>query len=490
MIDEVIDGDIKKPTKKAARKVADKITLRDRPDDIIIDLEDGSRGIISKDRLQKCWLKTEEEKENVKKIVIEYNTKKELIKKLLIIQPLYYDEGKLWWAWKKEDYKWGIVDEIDILNFVKELSYYDTINSKERTEMLEALKQEGRKNIPKPIKLTWIQFKDEIIDFQTGKHFKATPDYFVTNPIPWELHNNKFEETPIIDRIFEEWVGKEHVKTLYQIIAYCLVPDYPIHRLFCLIGAGLNGKSCFLRLLKKFVGRENITSTELDILLSSRFEITRLHKKLVCVMGETNFAEMSKTSIIKKLTGQDTIGFEYKNKNPFEDNNYAKILIATNNLPTTTDKTIGFYRRWCIIDFPNTFSEEKDILDEIPDEEYQSLALKSLSILKDLLKDRKFHKEGTVEERAKKYEEKSNPLDKFWKDNIIEDFEYHIFKYDFKEKLKSWCKENRFREISDITVAQFMKDKNIETKQIQASWETKEGVKPILRAWICIKWRD
>ena len=78
-------------------------------------------------------------------------------------------------------------------------------------------------------------------------------------------------------------------------------------------------------------------------------------------MGETNFSELNKTSILKKLTGQDVIGFEYKNKNPFDGFNYAKILIATNNLPTTTDKTIGFYRRWFIIDFPNRFSEEKDI---------------------------------------------------------------------------------------------------------------------------------
>jgi len=37
------------------------------------------------------------------------------------------------------------------------------------------------------------------------------------------------------------------------------------------------------------------------------------------MMGETNFNEMSKTSIIKKLTGGDLIGFEYKNKNPFNE---------------------------------------------------------------------------------------------------------------------------------------------------------------------------
>ncbi len=50
-----------------------------------------------------------------------------------------------------------------------------------------------------------------------------------------QLSKEKFMETPTIDKIFEEWVGEEYVKTLYQIIAYCLLPDYPMNRLFCFI---------------------------------------------------------------------------------------------------------------------------------------------------------------------------------------------------------------------------------------------------------------
>ena len=241
--------------------------------------------------------------------------------------------------------------------------------------------------------------------------------------------------------------------------------------------------------MKKFIGKDNITSTELDSLLNSRFEITKLHKKLVCVMGETNFAEMSKTSVIKKLTGQDTIGYEYKNKNPFDDINYAKILIATNNLPTTTDKTIGFYRRWLIIDFPNRFSEQKDILADIPEEEYEILTLKSLRILKDLMEEKTFHNEGTIEDREKKYEEKSNPFDKFWNESIVEDLNSFISKKKFKEKLDSWCKENRFRLLSDVTISKHMKDKEIETIRKTMDWiDSGYGKdKPRYWAWADIK---
>jgi P4 family phage/plasmid primase-like protien len=404
------------------------------------------------------------------------------------IQPLFFDKNQLWWLWDANLFKWQIVDEVDILNMIADATGEDVISPKNRTLILNSLKQEGRKHIPKPIKETWIQFNNEIIDIMTGEKFIASPEYFTTNPLPNNLHPENFELTPVMDRIFEEWVGKDNVRLLYEIIAYCMLPDYPVNRLFCFVGAGMNGKSKYLELLRKFIGGSNCCTTELDTLLNSRFEITRLHKKLVCMMGETNFNEMTKTSIIKKLTGGDLIGFEYKNKNPFDEKNYAKILIATNNLPATTDKTVGFYRRWTIIDFPNQFSEAKDILAEIPEEEYQSLGLKCCAILKEVLTIRKFTNEGSIEERTEKYEAKSNFLDKFVNEMTVMDANAHITSSDFFKKFQAWCKENRHREMSEVTVGMGMKKLGIEQQKLYFSWLF-DGKGGQLRCWVGIRWK-
>jgi len=251
----------------------------------------------------------------------------------------------------------------------------------------------------------------------------------------------------------------------------------------------MNGKSKFLELLRKFVGTNNCCSTELDSLLQSRFEVSRLHKKLVCQMGETNFNEMSKTSMIKKLSGGDLIGFEYKNKDPFEEINYAKLMISTNNLPATTDKTIGFYRRWMIIDFPNQFSEKKDILADIPEEEYEILAVKCCNLLKDLLEKREFHKEGTIEERIKKYESKSNFLEKFMEDYVKEEINGYITKADFFKKFNAWCKENRHREMSEQSLGKKMKEIGIESEKKYFNW-IYDGKGGQVRCWVGIKWKE
>lgn len=418
-----------------------------------------------------------------------YIDKHDLADKLRHSIPYFYDKAKNWWLWNWDRTAWEIVDETEILNLVKRLCSASTTKASERNEIIEAMKQSGRENIPETLPKTWIQFKNRLVDYKTGKEMWASHKYFVTNPIPYSLNLDKFIETPTMDRIFEEWVGKDYVKTLYEIIAYCLIPDYPLHRLFCFIGEGLNGKSCFLRLIEKFIGRENVTSTELDTLISSRFEITKLHKKLVCMMGETNFAEISKTSIIKKLTGQDIIGFEYKNKNPFDDLNYAKILIATNNLPATTDKTIGFYRRWCIIDFPNKFSEDQDILKEIPEEEYTYLTRKSLILLKDLLERRRFHNEGTVEERKEKYESKSNFLEEFISQNIKENVDGFITKADLNRKFSDWCKENRHRQMSETSLGKKMIDMGYESSTKYFNWMN-DGRGGNARVWLGIAWKE
>lgn len=412
----------------------------------------------------------------------------EKAKRLIAKQPIWYNDNKTWWVWNYKEYKWVLKDETDIMNAIDTYTKTPSTNSMIKNEWLEALKRIGRKNKPKPIPNTWVQFKDTIIDIKSNETFQANPEYFVTNPIPWEL--GEIDYTPTIDILFKEWVGEEYVQTLYEIIAYSMLSDYPIHRLFCLIGSGLNGKSCFLKLLENFLGDGNITSIELDTLINSRFEITRLHRKLICVMGETNFKELERTSIIKKLTSGDVIGFEYKNRDPFIDKNYAKIIMATNNLPSTSDKTLGFYRRWLIIDFPNTFTEKLDVMQDISIDEYKGLARKSIMVLKELLEKREFHNEGDIHERERRYEERSNPFDKFWKDFIIEDYNNHVPKHKFKEIFEEWCRDNRFRKITDRMIVKHMKERNIEDGREQAEWYSSDGKRPTIRVWYGIKLKD
>ena len=402
--------------------------------------------------------------------------------------PIFYDKSKMWWLWNHTLKCWEIIDETDILNKIDEALKgpgTDTVNTKTKQEIIESLKRIGRKNTPTAAKRTWVQFKDKIIDVETKEEITASPKYLITNPIPWDIGES--EDTPTINKIFNEWVGEKYVDTLYEIIAYSLLPDYPLHRCFVLIGAGLNGKTKFLELITKFVGKNNTCSTELDLIMKSRFEITKLYKKLLCVMGETNFNTFSRTSILKRLIGGDVIGFEFKNKTPFDDYNYAKIIIATNTLPITLDKTVGFYRRWMIIDFPNTFNEKKDILEDIPEEEFNNLSRKSISLIKILLEKREFTNEGSVEDRQKRYEKHSNPFGMFIDDKCIKGVNEKIMFSDFYDNFLIFLQERKHRIMNSKEVSNLIKNEGFETKKENIKTDEGNNTKATFILGISIK---
>ena len=398
-------------------------------------------------------------------------------------QPIFYNESKIWWMWTD---KWEITDEINIINELRKHYYlYELLSKDNKSKILEALKLEGRKNKPEEAPASWIQFQNKVYDIETGEEYKATPKYFLTNVCPYKPGIS--EETPTIDNIFTEWVGEKYIQTLYEIIAYSLYRDYPIHRIFIFIGRGSNGKGQFFQLITKFLGNENTASTELDYLLTNRFEAVKLYKKLIAQMSETNTNELSKTSLLKKLSGNDLIGYEFKNKNPFDAKNYAKILISTNSLPTTKDKTDGFYRRMMIIMFPNQFTEKKDIIGKIPEEEYNNLARKSLRILKELLDKREFTNEGSIKDRAKIYEEQSNPLDRFIKENCKEDMNESIPKFIFQEKFLSWLTANGYRNWNSTEIGRAMKEKYEDKKEPHVN---KTGETKYWNSWIGLIFKE
>ncbi len=145
-------------------------------------------------------------------------------------QPLFYDKAENWWLWNFSEYRWQMVDEIDILNMIFEATGRDIISPKERTIILNSLKQEGRKNIPEDIKKSWIQFKDKFFDIMNGDEVEVTPKYFAVNPIPYALHKERFTQTPTMDRIFEEWVGKDYVPVRSSVTTGVLVKQHILER--------------------------------------------------------------------------------------------------------------------------------------------------------------------------------------------------------------------------------------------------------------------
>lgn len=406
---------------------------------------------------------TEEKQQEMKQVINSYFDKSDLAEQLYEVQPYYFDKGRNWWLWNAELFCWEIVDKTDILISVKKLSTFNTVNAKEKNEIIEAMEQYGREKKPKEIKPTWIQFRNLIVDIKTGEEFKASPEFFVVNPIPHKL--GKIEETPTIDKLFYDWVGKEEdsswTKTLEELASYCLLPDYPISTCCALLGIGRNGKSTYQGFIERLVGKNNITTANLRKLVKERFEAWRLYKKLVCLMGEIDFGILKDTDTFKRLTGGDNMDFESKGKDGITARTYAKLLIACNQLPESFDKSEGYFRRWLIIDFPHKFEEKPHLLDIIPEEEYENFCRKAVGVLKGLLEKGCFTNQGTIAEREKRYEDRSNPFGMFLKEYCDMGVNYEAPFWKLYDVYVDFLKQRNFRIQSKIEFNRALKIRGI-----------------------------
>lgn len=391
--------------------------------------------------------------------------KEEICENYYKVHPYFYDDIGLFWFWDFESMCYVLKDELDLMNDIKKVAAQKNFNMVANGfwgEMNRALKLIGREHRPREWHKNWIQFNDKIYDIYSGTTHEPSRDYFNVNPIPHNIGAD--DKTPIIDSLFSEWVGPDHILELKELCFYCMLQDYPIHRLFFLFGQGLNGKGVYLRFLIKLVGLKNVTSSNIKKIMSRPFEPAKLYKKLICQMGETNFQILEETDILKQLSGQDIISAEFKGKDSFDFLNISKIIIATNCLPPTLDNTQGWYRRIKIIDFPNQFKEGNDPLLRIPEYEYDNFCKQLMTIGRELLERGIFTNDGTIGKRQQEYELRANPLKQFLSIYYDVDNSNKIPFFEISEKFQNYLKERRYRVMDKKEISAMLEKEGYEKR--------------------------
>jgi len=415
---------------------------------------------------------------------LKFTNNYELAEQMQERQPIYFDNSRNYWLWKLDELYYRMIDKTDILNSIIRITGDGgyVVEAKQKGEIIEAIGLTGRNRNVQEVKASWTYCKNGVYDCERKEIFKPTHEYFFTQPIPHNI--GTASDTPTIDKLFTDWMG-DKAPILYEICAYCLYNGYPIHRMFWLFGGqGRNGKDQFLEFIQRLVGKENAVATDLEILLSSRFESSKLYKKKVAVVSETNFHVITNPGLLKALTGHSYLRGEFKGKDGFDFYNVAKLIIATNALPETSDKTKAFFSRCITLEFKNRFAGKefnKSIIDTIPEIEYENLIKKCFDkILPDLLETGEFYMEGTEEEKEKKYERLSNPFLTF-KERELKDDDMNLETpvWVLRNMYEVFCRKNNYRNVGEKEFTQILHKENYETKRKwwgKKNWQTVIGL--------------
>lgn len=313
-----------------------------------------------------------------------------------------------------------------------------------------------------PIKPTkhYVQCANGLINLYTGEFREFDKNIFTTTSIP-AYFNDKADDKEIKDSLMMYAnYDEELYELLVEFIAYIFFDKNKFRKMFILYGIGSNGKSKYTSIIEKFIGKDNITSLSLED-LNHRFKVADLiHSK--CNIGNDIGAKvLDDSQMVKKLTGEDLINADRKNKDPIEFECSSKLIFSCNKLPRANDKSYGFYNRFIILPFTFDFDSyagnpDFSISDFCNINNMSALLNLVIPRYKRLVDNNKFTKSKKVMENLIMYMSSNDGVARWYFANNIDENKFDNITDAYNDYLV-YCAVNRFQTVTSLV---FMENYN------------------------------
>ena len=314
----------------------------------------------------------------------------------------------------------------------------------------------------------YIAIKNGILNLITKELTEFTPEKKFFNKIP--INYMPGIECPIIQQHFTEVLANEaDTPIIQELFGYLLWKEYKIEKAFMFCGNGRNGKGKTLELMKLFIGLDNCSNIPLQHFEKDPFSIGELFNKMANLGGDISSTALKETGNFKSLTGRDMISANRKFKTRVNFVNYAKMIFCANELPRTSDKTVAFFNRWILVDFPYTFVSKQefdsyndnkllkiadpDIVAKLTSEvELTGLLNWALEGLDRLFLNNGFSHSKTTENVKEMWLRRSDSFAGFLMDELVEDWDSMISKGELRRAYSLYCRSHKLTGVSDISI--------------------------------------
>lgn len=332
-----------------------------------------------------------------------------------------------------------------------------------------------------PSDARYIAFKNGIYDLVTDTLLPYSPEYVITNRIPWDYIPDAQSE--LAERTLNKLACDDPsiVALLQECIGYCFYRRNELGKAFILTGDKSNGKSTFLDVIKYMLGDENISALDLKE-LGDRFSTSMMFGKLANLGDDIgdDFLSGTQVSTFKKIVTGNRIKAERKGQDPFEFNPYIKMLFSANDIPRMKDKTGAVLRRLVIIPFNATFSVADPDFDPyikyklVEQGSIEYLIRVGIEGLRRVIQQNHFTQSERVDREIKEYEEENNPIAGFIEDQGLDMIENQLTA-DVYKRYQVFCADNSLTPMSNIVFSkQINKRLGLTVKQRKISGQVKK----------------
>lgn len=206
---------------------------------------------------------------------------------------------------------------------------------------------------------TWLfNVENGTINLRTGELQPHRREDLLTKLAPVEYRRDA--ECPRWRLFLTQVMGgdEELIEFLQRVVGYSLTGETREQCLFFLHGHGANGKSTFLEIVRELFGQYG-QQAEFSTFLARqgegpRNDLARMRGARLVTASEAPPNKPFDETVIKRLTGDDTIVARQLYEEFFEFKPQHKILIAANHKPIIKEQTLALWRRIRLVPFDVT----------------------------------------------------------------------------------------------------------------------------------------
>jgi len=210
-----------------------------------------------------------------------------------------------------------------------------------------------------------LNVRNGTLDLRTGQLRPADQKDYITRQSP--LAFDPDAKCPTFREFLSSITAgdQELVDYIQRVMGYCLTGETSEQCLFFFYGAGANGKSTLLNVIKELLGPEYSKQTPAESLMvktkggGASNDIARLEGARVTLSNEVEEGSRLAESMVKQLTGSDPITSRFLYAEFFEYIPQFKLIIAGNHRPVIRGADDGIWRRLQLVPFLVTFSGAK-----------------------------------------------------------------------------------------------------------------------------------
>jgi len=235
--------------------------------------------------------------------------------------------------------------------------------------------------------------------------------YLSTVQLPWA-----WAEGPSTCADFEAFleaaVAPDDRARVWEMIGYLLMSGNPLQRMFLLTGGGGNGKGVLLAVIKALLGKQNTSAVPLADFVDDKFAAADTYGKLCNICGDIDTGFIEKTGKIKTLSGEDDVRGDRKHTSALNFEFWGKALFSANGIPTSSDSSRGWIRRWEVINFPNEPTKPDRTLKRrlTSRSSLEAIMVRSVLALRDLMERGEFVHGVSARDAHREMAERSNKV--------------------------------------------------------------------------------